>query len=167
MKLEGVEPALEECAALLKRARAEGATVVHIQHDAGEGSPYDLTQPVGQIAEPVAPISGEEVIVKKVPNSFHDTTLHEYLQGKGVKSLVLVGFMAHMCVNSTARGAFNLGYASTVVASATATRSLADPLTGEPVEAYIPPKGVICFIFVCIRLCSIFVYMKLKRVLNI
>ena len=143
MKLEGVEPALEECAALLKRARAEGATVVHIQHDAGEGSPYDLTQPVGQIAEPVAPVAGEEVIVKKVPNSFHDTTLHQYLQGKGVKSLVLVGFMAHMCVNSTARGAFNLGYSSTVVASATATRSLADPITGEPVEAALLKKSAL------------------------
>ncbi|CAE7655981.1 Isc1 [Symbiodinium sp. CCMP2456] len=143
MKLEGVEPALEECAALLKRARAEGATVVHIQHDAGEGSPYDLTQPVGQIAEPVAPVAGEEVIVKKVPNSFHDTTLHQYLQDKGVKSLVLCGFMAHMCVNSTARGAFNLGYASTVVASATATRSLADPITGEPVEAALLKKSAL------------------------
>ena len=29
-----------------------------------------------------------------------------------------------MCVNSTARGAFNLGYAPTVVAAATATRTL-------------------------------------------
>ena len=32
--------------------------------------------------------------------------------------------MTHMCVNSTARGAFNLGYAPSVVAAATATRSL-------------------------------------------
>jgi nicotinamidase-related amidase len=32
--------------------------------------------------------------------------------------------MTHMCVNSTARGAFNLGYHPTVVASATATRNL-------------------------------------------
>ncbi len=29
-----------------------------------------------------------------------------------------------MCVNSTARGAFNLGYSPTVVAAATATRAL-------------------------------------------
>jgi nicotinamidase-related amidase len=32
--------------------------------------------------------------------------------------------MTHMCVNSTARGAFNLGYAPTAVANATATRAL-------------------------------------------
>jgi nicotinamidase-related amidase len=41
--------------------------------------------------------------------------------------LFFVGFMTHMCVNSTTRGAFNLGFAPTVVASATATRDLADP----------------------------------------
>lgn len=30
----------------------------------------------------------------------------------------------HMCINSTARGAFNLGFRPTVVATATATRDL-------------------------------------------
>ena len=42
--------------------------------------------------------------------------------------------MTHMCVNSTARGAFNLGYAPTVVAGATATRALPGP-AGDPVPA--------------------------------
>jgi nicotinamidase-related amidase len=37
-------------------------------------------------------------------------------------------------VNSTARGAFNLGYAPTVVAAATATRALPS-LGGDPVPA--------------------------------
>ena len=35
--------------------------------------------------------------------------------------------MTHMCVNSTAHGAFNLGYAVTIVADATATRALQTP----------------------------------------
>ena len=48
--------------------------------------------------------------------------------------LVLAGFMTHMCVNSTARGAFNLGYAPTVVAAATATRALPG-VDGDPVPA--------------------------------
>ena len=42
--------------------------------------------------------------------------------------------MTHMCVNSTARGAFSLGYRPAVVAGATATRALPDP-TGESVPA--------------------------------
>jgi Amidases related to nicotinamidase len=42
--------------------------------------------------------------------------------------------MTHMCVNSTARGAFNLGYSPTVVAAATATRALPGP-DGSAVDA--------------------------------
>jgi hypothetical protein len=42
--------------------------------------------------------------------------------------------MTHMCVNSTARDAFNLGYRPAVIASATATRDLPVP-GGVPVPA--------------------------------
>ena len=58
------------------------------------------------------------------------------LKALGVKSLVVVGFMTHMCINSTGRGAFNLGYAVTVPANATATRSLAGP-DGSTVPAAV------------------------------
>lgn len=124
MQLEGVEPALQEAQRLLLRARAAGVPVIHIQHDAGPGTPYDIRAEIGAIAEPVAPIEGEPVIVKHYPNSFVGTDLDERLKALGVKQLVLAGFMTHMCVNSTAHGAFNLGYAPTLVASATATRAL-------------------------------------------
>ena len=42
--------------------------------------------------------------------------------------------MTHMCVNSTARGAFSLGHSPAVVAGATATRALPGA-DGEPVTA--------------------------------
>jgi nicotinamidase-related amidase len=131
MQLEGVEPALAACAALLARARAAGAPVIHIQHDGGPGSPYDVGARIGAIADSVAPIAGERVILKKYPNSFHGTGLDAALRELGATDLVLAGFMTHMCVNSTARAAFNLGYRPTVVASATATRGLPNPLGGE------------------------------------
>jgi nicotinamidase-related amidase len=72
----------------------------------------------------VAPRDGEPVVVKNYPNSFVQTALDERLKSVSAANLVIAGFMTHMCVNSTARGAFNLGYAPTVVAGATATRSL-------------------------------------------
>ena len=72
----------------------------------------------------VAPHNGEPVVVKNYPNSFVQTDLDEVLKTANASNLVLAGFMTHMCVNSTARGAFNLGYSPTVVASATATRAL-------------------------------------------
>ena len=124
MQLENVETALANCASILDRAREAGTPVFHIRHDAGPGTPYDTTAPIGQIAPPVAPRAGETVITKAYPSSFEKTNLDAELKARGITDLVIVGFMTHVCVNSTARAAFNLGYRPTVVANATATRSL-------------------------------------------
>lgn len=127
MELEGVQAALDETAALLDRARTAGIPVIHIQHDDGPGSLYDIGADIGAIVDRVAPRGDEPVIVKQFPNSFVQTDLDARLKALGASNLVLAGFMTHMCVNSTARGAFSLGYAPTVVAAATATRTLAGP----------------------------------------
>lgn len=134
MELEGVEPALDEAAALLDRARTAGIPVIHVQHDDGVGSLYDIEGESGAIVDRVAPRDGEPVVIKNYPNSFVRTDLDAQLKALDATNLVLAGFMTHMCVNSTARGAFNLGYAPTVVASATATRALPG-VGGDPVAA--------------------------------
>ena len=112
MKLDGMEKALKECSLLLDRFRKAGRPVFHIQHDAGE-----------------------PVITKNYPNSFVGTELDALLKKAGIQNLILAGFMSHMCVNSTARGAFSLGYRATVVAAATASRSLPLKATGEVIPA--------------------------------
>lgn len=124
MQLTNVEPAIQEARKLLQRARELYIPVIHIQHDAGPGTPYDIQDDIGKIAEEVAPIKGETVIVKHYPNAFVQTSLDAELKNLGAQNLVLGGFMTHMCINSTAHGAFNLGYCPTVVASTTATRPL-------------------------------------------
>jgi nicotinamidase-related amidase len=130
MRLEGVEPALIECQALLKRYRDAGRPVIHIQHDAGIGTPYDVHDWIGAIVDVVAPETGEPVVVKTYPSAFEKTNLDDLLKGCGVQDLALAGFMTHICVNSTARAAFNHGYRATVVGNATATRSLPNPAGG-------------------------------------
>jgi len=136
MQLDGVEPALAEAARLLARAREAGIPVIHILHDAGAGagSPYDTNAEIGQTSAEVAPAPGERVIVKRYPSAFQHTGLDARLRETGRHDLVLAGFMTHMCVNSTARDAYNRGYRPTIVASATATRELPGP-DGVPVSA--------------------------------
>ncbi len=134
MQLDGVEPALVQCQTLLARYRDAGRPVIHIQHDAGAGSPYDVNDRIGAIADIVKPRDGEPVVVKNYPSSFEKTNLDDLLKSYGVEDVALVGFMTHVCVNSTARAAFNHGYRATVVGNATATRSLANP-TGGVVSA--------------------------------
>lgn len=124
MQLTNVEPAILEARKLLSKARALKIPVIHIRHDAGPGTPYDVNAEIGAICDEVAPIAGEPVITKNYPNAFMATELDQQLKNLGVKNIVLAGFMTHMCINSTAHGGFNLGYNVTVVASTTATRPL-------------------------------------------
>jgi nicotinamidase-related amidase len=134
MQLEGVEDALGEVERLLERSRTAGIPIFHIMHDAGPGSPYDIRAEIGRICDRATPRAGEPVIVKHHPNSFWETSLDAQLRESGAKNLVLAGFMTHVCVNSTARGAFNLGYNATVIGDATATRDLPG-IDGEVVSA--------------------------------
>ncbi|WP_280363146.1 isochorismatase family protein [Nocardia wallacei] len=131
MELDGWEAALEAAARLLERARREGAGVVHVIHDGGPGTPYDIRSEIGAIHPRLAPIEGEPVVVKHAPDAFHATDLETHVPAGG--DVVIAGWMTHMCVTFTAQGAFLRGNRPTVVAEATATRSL--PVAGADLTA--------------------------------
>lgn len=124
MELFGWQAALDSAASLLRGARAAGAKVIHVVNDGGEGTPYDIRAEIGAIHPSVAPIGGEPVVVKTVPNGFVDTGLGALVDEAGHRDLVIAGFMTHMCVAFTAQGAFLRGNRPTVVADACATRTL-------------------------------------------
>lgn len=128
--LTGVAAALAEGGRVLARAREAGTPIIHVVHRGAAGGAFDLAGHGGQVAPQVAPARGETIIEKTLPNSFAGTDLHERLQQTGRKRLIVAGFMTHMCVSSTVRAALDLGYRSTVVASATATRPLPTPEGG-------------------------------------
>lgn len=117
-------------------ARAAGAPVVHVAHVGSPGGAFDPASG-GAILDVVAPHDGEAVIEKSLPNSFANTTLHDHLRSIDAEHLVIVGFMTHMCVSATARAAVDLGYRSTVVSDATATRSLPSATGGDPIDARV------------------------------
>lgn len=128
MELDGWEAALDAAAVLLERARAAGATVVHVVNEGGPGTPYDVAAEIGRIHPRVAPIDGEATVVKTVPDGFVGTELGELVDAAGTTDVVIAGFMTHMCVAFTAQGAFLRGNRATVVADACATRPLATEL---------------------------------------
>jgi nicotinamidase-related amidase len=55
------------------------------------------------------------VIWKPLPGAFSQTRLDEVLKSWGVKQIVLVGYMAHVCISTTAREGFQQGYDVVVV----------------------------------------------------
>ncbi|KOU90617.1 isochorismatase [Streptomyces sp. XY58] len=135
LELTGWEAALDAAADLLARARAAGTKIVHVQHDGGAGTPYDVREDIGRIHPRVAPLDGESVVVKTAaPNAFVGTDLGELLDAAGNEHVIVVGFMTHMCVTFTAEGAFLRGNRPTVVADACATRPLRSAVAGLPAE---------------------------------
>lgn len=124
MKLDGWELALNAAAQLLGDARAAGSKVIHVMNDGGEGTPYDIHEDIGAIHNLVAPIKGEPVIVKKVPNGFVETDLGAHVDAAGNVNVIIAGFMTNMCVTFTTEGAFLRGNHPTVVADACATRPI-------------------------------------------
>jgi len=112
---------------LLAAFRARRLPVVHIQHiSTRPGATFFLPGTLGAEIHPcVAPAGSEPVFRKHYPNSFRDTGLLEYLQENQITSLVIAGMMTHMCVDTTVRAAFDLGFACTLAHDACATRDLA------------------------------------------
>ncbi len=126
LPLSGIGPALEEGARLLAAARAAGRPVVHVQHKGkGEGL-FGPDGPFFAIAPQVAPLEGEAVVEKVVPNALADGVLDARLKDLGVSNIIVAGFMTHLCVSTTARTALDLGYGCTVLGPACATRDLPD-----------------------------------------
>lgn len=60
-------------------------------------------------------------IEKTLPGSFTHTNLDPWLNAHGVTSLVISGYMSHMCCDTTAREAFHKGYTVTFLSDATGT----------------------------------------------
>ncbi len=124
LPLPDLAPRTAEIAKLLALARARATPVIHIRH---LGKPGGLFDPQGEgsdfVAE-AAPAPGETVIEKNLPNAFAGTGLETLTRSLGRDELIVAGFMTHMCVSSSVRAAFDLGYACTVIASATGTRPL-------------------------------------------
>ncbi len=124
--LEGVEAAAANAARVLEKTRADGGLVVNVQHLSGDPS-VPIFQPGSGGAEinaAVRPAEGEPLVQKYYPNAFRDTGLKQILDDKGVKNVVIVGAMSHMCIAATARAAADFGYGVTVLHDACATREV-------------------------------------------
>ncbi|MGE4265584.1 MAG: cysteine hydrolase family protein [Desulfovibrio sp.] len=126
MELVGAEAAARVAAGLLARFRQAGLPVVHVRHESTRpGSTFFLPGTPGAEIHPLlAPLPGESVLTKHFPNSFRDTGLLEILREFSATRLTICGMMTHMCVDTSVRAAFDLGFACRLASDACATRDL-------------------------------------------
>lgn len=135
MELVNAQRMASHAGSLLMKCRQKGLPIIHIQHiSVRPGAPafHHGTDGI-HIHSSVSPLPGEMVIQKNYANSFRGTTLHEKLQAMSVRELIVCGAMSHMCIDTTVRAAFDLGYHCTVVEDACTTRNL--EFNGVTVEA--------------------------------
>ena len=132
--LVGIDAALENAALVVDAARQSGDLVINIRHESPAEAPFFVSGTEGaEIVSKMMPRSGEAVVTKRYPNSFRETELAGLLSAAGVDEVTVVGAMSHMCIDATARAASDLGYKTTVVEDACATRDL--EFQGEVVPA--------------------------------
>lgn len=136
LPLAGIDAAVEEGARLLAFARRRGMPVFHAIHHARPGAPvFDPQGPYVGFIPALAPLEGESVLTKSLPNAFAGTGLAAAIAATGRREIVIAGFATHMCVSATARSALDHGFRSTVIADATATRDLPHPFGAGVVQA--------------------------------
>ncbi len=118
--------ALARIQELLAAAREAGIPVFHMTHEG-----LDPNAPVfragsrgAQMHESLSVLPGEQRLVKHFPGSFTQTPLEAYLRRAGVDTLIVCGFMTHMCCDTTTRQASERGLSVLFASDATATRDL-------------------------------------------
>ncbi len=114
--------------------RAAGRPVVFTRHADPEGEPGRAMEdwwgrrlhrddPWGALSPDIA-VLGEPVLVKATYSAFQGTGLADLLRARDADTVVLCGVQTHLCVETTARHAFALGFRPVVVADATAAPDL-------------------------------------------
>lgn len=105
-------------ARLLERSRASGARIFYTQDTHRSGDPefaiwgeHAVEGTWGwQIVEPLLPAPGDRVVQKPSYDGFFETSLDRELRTAGIRTLVVCGTVANVCVLHTAGSAALRGY---------------------------------------------------------
>ncbi len=120
---------LANTVALVDAARKKGVTIMHAPITFAEGygeltsRPYGILKGVvdgkafiqgswgAKIVDDLTPVKGDIVIEgKRGLDTFASTNLDFILRSKGIKTLILGGFLTNCCVESTMRTAYEHGF---------------------------------------------------------
>ena len=106
--------------AVVTRARTLGVPVILVQHEEDSG-PLAYGGAGWEIDERVSTDPSDLRLYKRTCDSFNGTQLHQFLEQKGVRRLVVCGLQTDFCIDTTVRRALGLGYDVTLVADAHST----------------------------------------------
>ncbi|MFW9999182.1 MAG: cysteine hydrolase family protein [Candidatus Hodarchaeota archaeon] len=79
-----------------------------------------IQEPIADIVPELKPEEDDIIILKTTNGTFSSTDLEHQLRNLGIKTVIIVGVVTHICVENTARSAFDLGFNVYVVDDACA-----------------------------------------------
>lgn len=110
---------------LIALADKHGMPVFHIQQWSAPARPLFTQDTVMAEFHPELLRAAHHVTIRKTfASSFASTDLHQQLQARGVKTLILSGLMTNNCVAATAFDAVANGYRAIIGSDASATRDI-------------------------------------------
>jgi nicotinamidase-related amidase len=125
MTLNGITEALKNANLLIKEAKKNNWKIYTIQHfSTRKGATFFLPNTKGVELHNDLDTKDTTIIKKNYPNSFRDTILKDELNQKNISELIICGAMTHMCIDTTVRAGFDLGYKITLAHDACATKDL-------------------------------------------
>lgn len=91
---------------LISKCRENNVEVIYVRHDGGKGDELEYGSSGWQIHSKIMPKDGEKIIEKRFNSAFRDTELKNYLDEKGIDTLILVGMQTEYCFDTTCKVAF-------------------------------------------------------------
>ena len=99
---------------LVAQARQHQMPIIFVRHD--EAPEYD-----GPL-HPDLDVKEDDIVVSKLtPDSFHNTNFQEVLEAQQIKRLIIAGLQTEMCIDTTCRRAWSMGYKLVLVKDAHST----------------------------------------------
>ena len=76
-----------------------------------------------EIVDDIKPAEGDHVVIKRRDSAFHDTEIGVWLRSLNIDTLIFCGIDTSICVESSLRDAFNIGYDVVLISDATASNN--------------------------------------------
>jgi ureidoacrylate peracid hydrolase len=76
-----------------------------------------------EIVNEIKPAEGDHVVIKRRDSAFHDTEIGVWLRSLNIDTLIFCGIDTSICVETSLRDAFNIGYDVVLISDATASNN--------------------------------------------
>jgi len=76
-----------------------------------------------EIVNEIKPAEGDHVVIKRRDSAFHDTEIGVWLRSLNIDTLIFCGIDTSICVETSLRDAFNIGYDVVLISDATSSNN--------------------------------------------